>query len=539
MKLYLTIQKISVDEKKKITEDLKNKNFWYEHALTDLDSWIASYYMFGRFPGAEKFTNVPNVNKPIFFLTAMPLSPLDLYKKFRATDAKGLVSLHGLAALNIYFGGNSDISKIALGKHFKNLTYQALSQENGNIFLSFSHGASLTHSLLETFKTKEKNEVENSKILSQKINEKLDIRFEEVESPAMKIQLATEESEIEHEPKPVEFSTPLKIEEINEFYDRQKSEFLKTQMQINQINLESTAEVADSENEMLFDEIINPTPDQIVDDDININTQFDFENSDLDASVRLNDSLKARLDEILQDAREKISSVKYPPEPVEDIPSNPLSQMTTDDIYIDDSLTGILNQEKNKIYFPQPSTDDRKDFEINIPDYEMIVFKLPSLTFTTIAKSELKTLLNKIIEDSDLNLDLVLTKADKADTKQKITLLKNFIKRYDTTNIQNIEKQIKSHESLSQLVEDQLKSKTDLSFGENYEKRKSKNKFPYNTTSQRKRKLLPLTSEERLKELLSIYQTIPADLYNKIESTKEIFSDIIGRIPPESYENLK
>ena len=303
----------------------------------------------------------------------------------------------------------------------------------------------------------------------------------------MQIQLDTEEREIEHEPKPVEFSTPLKIEEINEFYDRQKSEFLKTQMKINQINLESTAEVANSENEMLFDEIINPTPDQIVDDDININTQFDFQNSDLDTSFRLNGSLKARLGEILQDAREKISSVKYPPESVEDIPNDPLSQITTEDIYIDDSLTGILNQEKNKLYFLQPSTNNRKDFEINIPDYEMIVFKSPSLTFTTIAKSQLKTLLNNIIEDLDLNLDLVMTKADKTDAKQKITLLKNFIKRYDMTNMQNIERQIKSHEWLSQLVEDQLKNKTDLSFGQNYEKRKSKNKFPYNTTSQRKK----------------------------------------------------
>ena len=50
---------------------------------------------------------------------------------------------------------------------------------------------------------------------------------------------------------------------------------------------------------------------------------------------------------------------------------------------------------------------------------------------------------------------------------------------------------------------------------------------------------MQLTSEERLKELPSIYQTIPADPYNKIESTKEIFSDIIGRIPPESYKKFK
>ena len=86
----------------------------------------------------------------------------------------------------------------------------------------------------------------------------------------MQIQLVTEESEIEHEPKPVEFSTPLKIEEINEFYDRQISEFLKAKMKINQINLESTAEVADPENEMLFDGIINAAPDQIADDDIKL-----------------------------------------------------------------------------------------------------------------------------------------------------------------------------------------------------------------------------------------------------------------------------
>ena len=52
----------------------------------------------------------------------------------------------------------------------------------------------------------------------------------------MQIQLSTEESEIEYEP--VEFSTPLKIVEINEIHNHQKSEFLKRQMKINQINLE-------------------------------------------------------------------------------------------------------------------------------------------------------------------------------------------------------------------------------------------------------------------------------------------------------------
>ena len=64
---------------------------------------------------------------------------------------KGLPSLHGLAALNIYFGGNKEISKTAFGEFMKNLTYQALSQENDNIFLSFDESINLAHSIVNTF----------------------------------------------------------------------------------------------------------------------------------------------------------------------------------------------------------------------------------------------------------------------------------------------------------------------------------------------------------------------------------------------------
>ena len=64
-----------------------------------------------------------------------------------------------------------------------------------------------------------------------------------------------------------------------------------------------------------------------------------------------------------------------------------------------------------------------------------------------------------------------------------------------------------------------------------------KNEFKNVTV--RKRKLLPLTSEEKLKDLPSIYTTIPADRTKKIESAKEIFSNIIKRIPPESYRKFK
>ena len=74
----------------------------------------------------------------------------------------------------------------------------------------------------------------------------------------------------------------------------------------------------------------------------------------------------------------------------------------------------------------------------------------------------------------------------------------------------NIEKQLQSHEWLTKLIEDQLKlNKTYHTFSENFESNKLKNKFKNDTI--RKRILLPLTSEDRLKDLPSIYTHIPAD----------------------------
>ena len=103
----------------------------------------------------------------------------------------------------------------------------------------------------------------------------------------------------------------------------------------------------------------------------------------------------------------------------------------------------------------------------------MIVFQWPSLTFASVEKEELAIILNKIIEDLDLNLKQTLTsKNDKTETKQKITLLKNFNKRLNTIKREDIEKQLQSHECLTQLVEDQLKQREKYyNFGDNFEKK--------------------------------------------------------------------
>ena len=192
------------------------------------------------------------------------------------------------------------------------------------------------------------------------------------------------------------------------------------------------------------------------------------------------------------------------------------------------------------LYFPQPSTDDRKDFSINIPENEMILFKSPSLTLARINKKELQNILNKIIEELDLNLtESLMSTRDEQKTKQKIVILKKFKKDLKTTSKENIGKQLESHSWLQVLVEDQLKSnENSFEFTQDYENKNHKKKLKNVTI--RKKRLLPLTSEDqRLKEMPSIYSLVPANKIKKIESGKNIFSNIIKNIPPESYKKFE
>ena len=82
---------------------------------------------------------LPQADIPDFVKTEIPLSPIDLWKKFKATNAKALVSIQAIAALNIHLGGERErCSKKLLTEFLHNLIFQALSKENDNILMSFN-----------------------------------------------------------------------------------------------------------------------------------------------------------------------------------------------------------------------------------------------------------------------------------------------------------------------------------------------------------------------------------------------------------------
>ena len=104
-----------------------------------------------------------------------------------------------------------------------------------------------------------------------------------------------------------------------------------------------------------------------------------------------------------------MSNLQFPGEASVDIPNDVSysdSKIATEDIYIDDSLRNMLYPNE-PIYFSQPYTDDRGDFEVSVAGDDLIIFK--------------------IIKDLDLNhKETLMSEEDKILEKQKITIVKQY-----------------------------------------------------------------------------------------------------------------
>ena len=85
------------------------------------------------------------------------LSPFDLCKNFRSTDAHGLVCLQFLAVLNVFLGGDEIISKNATSEFFHNLSMQALNQMDNRVKIKFDAINDLNKNIKNNFLTTEAN----------------------------------------------------------------------------------------------------------------------------------------------------------------------------------------------------------------------------------------------------------------------------------------------------------------------------------------------------------------------------------------------
>ena len=93
--------------------------------------------MYGRFTAINELTIVPTGDVPDFVKSKDVISPLELYDKFSSGSSRGLACVYFLAALSIHLGGKKLISKNAMSEFYLNLSMQALSNLNDEVFLKF------------------------------------------------------------------------------------------------------------------------------------------------------------------------------------------------------------------------------------------------------------------------------------------------------------------------------------------------------------------------------------------------------------------
>ena len=149
---------------------------------------------------------LPQGNIPDFVKTETPLSPIDLYKKFKATEAKVLASIQAIVALNIHLGGDRDVSKKALTEFLRNLTFQALSKENDDILLSFEHVGNLFLDILESLAKIDQQLVNDSKILSENLKKELNKTEYELDLPP-ELEIREDLAEYRKEGKKISIAT--------------------------------------------------------------------------------------------------------------------------------------------------------------------------------------------------------------------------------------------------------------------------------------------------------------------------------------------
>ena len=167
--------------------NLGNTNAFSGHNISDI--FCDFFEKHGRFSGSRELIIVPRSEIPNFIKTQKIISTKLLYQKFSSTDARGLVAIQAIAALNIYFGGRLETSKQALAEFLHNTSHQALKKDNDLIFMQFENTACLIIEVTFMLLDRSTRSVNVTNVINNNINNELNnYRFKFDVSTKTKIQ---------------------------------------------------------------------------------------------------------------------------------------------------------------------------------------------------------------------------------------------------------------------------------------------------------------------------------------------------------------
>ena len=199
-------------------------------SATELLSIFDFFYIVnGRFPTATANAFIPRADLTME-VNGEELNIKKLYEKFRTTNSHALVSSHLLAALNIFFGGDPELSRRFLTAFYQNMTVSSLSTDNAFTFDTFTD---LSTSINLLLRTQRNQNINRMKVEDDNTDLKLKTKYEFDDDPLppypfdmIQGSLNTEPENIDEKVKQVNIAEP-KLEtsaEINENDDAKKTD---------------------------------------------------------------------------------------------------------------------------------------------------------------------------------------------------------------------------------------------------------------------------------------------------------------------------
>ena len=277
--------------------DLANEIYFYKN-LKDIEShsellrvFNSFYFKTGRFPG--NYTDlilVPTGKNPSFVKSFDQISPVDLNDKFQNTPSYGIAAVHFLAALNIFFGGEKNLSQDVMTELLHNLSYQALNFENTKVNIKFDQIIKLNKNLKSLIRDVDRSNI-NTITFEDAVDETKD-KIELMEEELVNNVLSGKKIEI-----PTDFKPPMpdSLSKIQSDAEKAKAVKRKTDKSLNQVYETITKDVVTKARNDLVKSVSDydgEIPTEVIN---NITSSFK-QNDPVNRSVRkhVKDSIKDR-----------------------------------------------------------------------------------------------------------------------------------------------------------------------------------------------------------------------------------------------------
>ena len=277
--------------------DLANEIFFYKN-LKDIESHIellrvfnTFYFKTGRFPG--NYTDlilVPTGKNPPFIKSFDQILPINLNEKFQNSPSYGIAAVHFLAALNIFFGGEKNLSQDVMTELLHNLSYQALDFENTKVNIKFDQIIKLNKNLKTLIRDVDRSNIETV-TFEDAIDESKD-KIELMEEELVNNVLSGKKIEL-----PTDFKPPMpdSVSKIQNDTEQAKATRRKTDESLNEIYETITKDVVTKARSDLVKSVSDyegEIPTEVIN---NITSSFK-QNDPVNRSVRkhIKESIKER-----------------------------------------------------------------------------------------------------------------------------------------------------------------------------------------------------------------------------------------------------